>query len=148
MMLADVAAVHAIEVRSYPNPWPARSFEYEVTSSPASRLWVVEESDGTIIAYLATWLIPPELHINNLAVIPGHRRRGLGSALLRFALQFGIASGAGMATLEVRGANDAARSLYRKHGFVETGLRAGFYDSPRDDAIIMSREIGPSGTIE
>ncbi len=145
MTPADVAAVHAIEVRSYPNPWPAKSFEYEVTSSPASRLWVVEEQDGTIVGYIATWLIEPELHINNLTISPECRRRGLGSALLRFALHFGRASGARMATLEVRGTNDAARSLYRKHGFVQAGLRVGFYDSPRDDAIIMSREIGTRG---
>ena len=45
-------------------------------------------------------------------------------------------------TLEVRASNQAAIALYEKHGFHQAGLRKGYYQHPREDAIIMTREFG------
>ena len=42
-------------------------------------------------------------------------------------------------TLEVRKSNEAARGLYRKFGFRETGIRAEYYEDNKEDAIIMWR---------
>ena len=40
-------------------------------------------------------------------------------------------------TLEVRESNSAAKALYRSLGFVQEGIRRGFYEDPREDAVIM-----------
>ena len=41
-------------------------------------------------------------------------------------------------TLEVRVSNTAARSLYAKKGFSDVGIRPGYYEKPREDAVIMT----------
>jgi ribosomal-protein-alanine N-acetyltransferase len=44
-------------------------------------------------------------------------------------------------TLEVRASNVAAIALYEKYGFQQAGLRKGYYQNPREDAIIMTRNF-------
>ena len=36
---------------------------------------------------------------------------------------------------------DAIRALYEKHGYVQAGLRRNYYEHPREDAVIMTREF-------
>jgi GNAT superfamily N-acetyltransferase len=55
--------------------------------------------------------------IQNLGVIPAHRGRGLGAALLLKALEGFRAAGIGHAYLEVTAQNDGAVRLYRRLGF-------------------------------
>lgn len=55
--------------------------------------------------------------IQNLGVVPGARRRGLGEALLLQALRGFQACGLRRAYLEVTAANTMAVRLYRKYGF-------------------------------
>jgi ribosomal protein S18 acetylase RimI-like enzyme len=55
--------------------------------------------------------------IQNLGVLPGHRGRGLGEALLVQALHGFRNAGLGRALLEVTAQNDAAIRLYRRLGF-------------------------------
>ena len=44
-------------------------------------------------------------------------------------------------TLEVRKSNAPAIALYEKYGFQQAGLRPGYYQNPREDAVIMTREF-------
>jgi ribosomal protein S18 acetylase RimI-like enzyme len=55
--------------------------------------------------------------IQNLGVVPGHRGRGLGTALLLQALHGFRRAGLGRAFLEVTAQNDGAIRLYRRLGF-------------------------------
>ncbi|MFR0944555.1 MAG: GNAT family N-acetyltransferase [Clostridia bacterium] len=41
--------------------------------------------------------------------------------------------------LDVRLSNTPARNLYESLGFVQDGLRKGYYDLPKEDALLMSR---------
>jgi ribosomal-protein-alanine N-acetyltransferase len=38
----------------------------------------------------------------------------------------------------VRASNEAARSLYRKYGFQDAGLRKRYYSDNKEDAVIMT----------
>ena len=68
------------------------------------------------------------------------RRHGVGDALLDVFCRFGQAH-LSFLTLEVRASNAPAIALYRKHGFQEAGRRKNYYQQPREDAIIMTREF-------
>jgi ribosomal-protein-alanine N-acetyltransferase len=81
-----------------------------------------------------------ELHINNLAVLPEHRRAGIGTDLLLRVLADGVTLGANRATLEVRRSNEAAQKLYEKFGFTVAGVRRLYYSSPPEDALALWRE--------
>ncbi len=68
-----------------------------------------------------------EAEILTLAVDPGQRRRGVGSALLSAAMAHAANLGAVFMFLEVAVTNDAARALYAAHGFTKAGLRRHYY---------------------
>ena len=40
----------------------------------------------------------------------------------------------------MRADNDVAQSLYRDHGFVEVGLRRGYYQPSGTDAVVMQAD--------
>src|SRR5262249_59037047 len=90
-----------------------------------------QDASGAAVGFCSFWRVLDELHINNLAVLPEHRRVGVASALLAFVLQEGVKMGARRATLEVRRSNEAARRLYERFGFTVAGVRRGYYTKPR-----------------
>jgi len=78
---------------------------------------------------------PDEAEILNLAVDPAWRRRGVASALLTAVTE----QARGDIFLEVAEPNAAAIALYRKHGWVETGFRTGYYDHGTVNAVVMKK---------
>ena len=137
MTVEDVPAAHAIDVSSFTLPWPERSFRFEVTDNPASRCWVAE-LEGRIVGMLVLWLIVDEAHIATLATHPEYRQQGIAKNLLLTALDYAHTEGAQTAFLEVRAGNLAARSMYRRFGFEEVGLRERYYKDNNEDAILMT----------
>jgi ribosomal-protein-alanine N-acetyltransferase len=77
-----------------------------------------------------------EAEILTLAVHPGQRRQGIGSALLDAAKARAAALGAVAVFLEVAVTNDTARSLYAAHGFIEAGLRRRYYWEGTDALVL------------
>ncbi|MBI5840983.1 MAG: ribosomal protein S18-alanine N-acetyltransferase [Chloroflexi bacterium] len=139
MTLDDLSQVVAIDQASFSLPWPERSFRFEITDNPAARCWVAE-LDGRIIGILVLWLIVDEAHIATIATLADFRRQGVARELLVHALKSSIEEGAVSAFLEVRESNSAALTMYRKHGFVETGRRPRYYKDNNEDAILMTLE--------
>jgi ribosomal-protein-alanine N-acetyltransferase len=84
-----------------------------------------------------------EMHILNVAVAPGWRRRGIGRWLLRFAMGKAARAGARRALLEVRAGNAEARALYADMGFARLGIRRDYYREPLEDAVVLAREPLP-----
>ena len=78
----------------------------------------------------------------NLVVRPEVRRRGIARRLVQHALSVGASGGARRGLLEVRASNAAAIALYQDLGFVRRDVRRGYYDHPREDAVIMVLEKG------
>lgn len=137
MVPQDVEQVAAIDQASFSLPWPARSFQHELTENPAARSWVAEV-DGRIAGMIVLWMIVDEVHIATLATQEGLRRQGIAEKLLMHALECAGMEGARRAYLEVRAGNLAAQAMYRKHGFVEDGRRPRYYKDNHEDAILMS----------
>ena len=78
---------------------------------------------------------PDEAEILNIAVHPAFRRRGVASALLTALCE----QAKGTIFLEVAEPNLPAIALYRKHGWEDVGLRAGYYDHGIINAVVMKK---------
>ncbi len=137
---ADLDAVLAIEQASFTNPWTREMYLAELENEGVSYCYLARDASGAVVGFCSFWRVLDELHLNNLAVAPPHRGSGIGTALIRAVLREGARLGARRATLEVRRSNDAAQRLYARLGFVQAGVRRGYYTSPVEDALVLWRE--------
>lgn len=143
MRVDDLPAVLSIETVSFPNPWNRTAFVGEIQNTGVSfPLVVSSEGDRRIIGYAVYWKIADDIQINNIAVHPEFRGRGLGDMLLTHILETVSAQGARLVSLEVRPSNASAIALYRKHGFAAVGKRRGYYSRPPEDADVMMLVLG------
>ncbi len=99
-----------------------------------------------IMGFAGLWIMAGEAHITNIAVREIHRRQGIGELLIIALIDLAIELDAGLVTLEVRFSNTAAQKLYYKYGFVQVGLRRGYYIDDKEDAILMTAEGISSAT--
>jgi len=139
MKAEDVDSILEIERLSFLTPWSRDSFEAELRNGLAK--YVVAEVDGRIAGYGGMWIVLDEGHITNIAVHPDYRGQKLGERITQALLDIAGESKADAVTLEVRTSNEPARNLYRKLGFVESGIRKGYYTDSGEDAIIMWKKI-------
>ncbi|MEJ7695625.1 MAG: ribosomal protein S18-alanine N-acetyltransferase [Candidatus Limnocylindrales bacterium] len=137
MQLADLPAVHEIELASFTSPWPAHAYQSEIETNRMAHYLVARAGD-VLAAYGGMWLMVDEAHITTFAVHPAWRRRHIGERLLLAFLDLAVDRGAHEATLEVRLSNLAARRLYEKYGFRPVGLRPRYYSDDNEDALIMT----------
>ena len=137
---AQIDDVLVIEEAAFTSPWTRAMYLAELENHGVSFCFLARDDDGRAVGFCSVWRVADELHINNLAVLPEVRRRGIGSALLEHVLRHGADSGAQRATLEVRQSNDAARILYERFGFTVAGVRRGYYSKPVEDALVLWRE--------
>lgn len=91
-----------------------------------------------VLALLSATLVLDELHIDNLATDPDWRQQGLAGHLLQHGLNSARERGARTAFLEVRPSNLPALALYLKCGFLIDGRRTSYYQSPPEDALLLS----------
>jgi ribosomal-protein-alanine N-acetyltransferase len=139
----DLPVVVEIEELSFPTPWSLDSFRYELLENPYASLFGARLGGGRIAAFACVWVIDQELKINNIAVHPRWRGRGVGAGLLAFLLDFGAGQGCLEATLEVRPSNGPALHMYSKSGFRVIGRRRGYYSDTHEDALVMACPLAP-----
>ena len=133
-----------IEKLCFSDPWSRRMLSEHLENECAATL-VAQGTDGTVLGYAGLLVVLDEGYITNVAVRPEYRRQGVASELLEVLRRFGEGNHMAFLTLEVRASNTAARALYRKHGYAETGCRKQYYAHPREDAIIMTKEFAKHG---
>lgn len=135
--------VIAIERMSYTNPWKLGAFRHEIHENPFSRprVAVTRGTLPRVAGYCILWVVFEHAQIQNLAVHPHHRRRRLGTLLLRSAVAEARAAGAQTLALEARRSNRTAHRLYRAEGFAVVGERRAYYSRPAEDAIRFERVL-------
>jgi len=129
----DLEQVLQIEHATFPNPW-RRSFFLSDIHRPDG-LCIVAENENRVVGYLVAWG-RVEVHIANIAVAAEWRNQGVGTELMRRALEFAAGQQAESVFLEVRVSNLGAQRFYRRFGFVPTYVRRGYYENG-EDALIM-----------
>ena len=95
-----------------------------------------EQDDANLRAFLVAHHIATEWELENIVVSPHHRRKGLGKNVLNALLTKARDAHGESLFLEVRESNLAARTLYERTGFEQTGRRKAYYANPPEDAIL------------
>ncbi len=142
----DLLEVVEIEETTGLSQWGWDAYRSELTKPEAIMLVARRERPDVqtgrrVVGYIAARVSADELHINNIGVRTESRRRGVGRALLAYALEVGARHGALAAVLEVRAGNVAAQAMYRGLGFETVGERRNYYKEPVENAIIMTRPL-------
>jgi [ribosomal protein S18]-alanine N-acetyltransferase len=137
---SDVAEVLRIEQASYAFPWTSGIFH---DSLRVGYLGSVMEVGYVLAGYGVLSVGAGESHLLNVCVREQFRFRGLGRRMLRHMMQQAIDAGARVMFLETRPSNLAAIRLYQAQGFVQIGMRRGYYQAAdgREDAIVMRRAL-------
>ena len=128
MTAAEMARIHAL---AFPGKgWAEADFAAYGTDPT-----VLITTDGPAFAVLR--VAADEAEILTLATDPAAQGRGHGHRALATGLAAAAAAGARTVHLEVAETNAAARALYARAGFAETGRRPRYYGPT--DALLLSR---------
>ncbi|MBZ2174874.1 ribosomal protein S18-alanine N-acetyltransferase [Schnuerera sp. xch1] len=140
MKESDLDYIMEIEKNAFTPPWSREAFLLELSKNLLAK-YILAEVDGEIAGYGGIWLIIDEGHITNIAVDERYRGIGVGSKILEGLIQLCVDRNVVAMTLEVRRSNEIAKSLYKKYGFKEYGVREKYYHNNNEDAIIMWKNI-------
>lgn len=133
----DLDEVVRIENESFPVPWSREAYRHELKNNFA--VYLVCDFEGEVVGYGGMWIVFEEAHITNIAVDKNFRGRGMGRRLLEELERIAREKNVLRIILEVRPSNEVARRLYQSMGFVETGIRKGYYSDNGEDAIVMTK---------
>lgn len=157
-VLGDVDRLYEIECACFPTPWSRESLvsfisnkehtfcitacngdaPADVPAEAATDAVRTPADAAEIMGYAGVLYVLDEGEISNIAVHPRFTEKGVGFALMRAVQENCRRAGVKTLHLEVRSGNERAIALYRKCGFVRTGLRRGYYGDNGEDALLYS----------
>jgi [ribosomal protein S18]-alanine N-acetyltransferase len=152
---ADIPVMMALEKHSATAAhWSNAQYKEIVSSSggrrdacrtagetPALRVALVVEDDSGVQGFTVAQVLGREWELENIVAADQAQRRGLGTRLLGELANLARGQGAQSIFLEVRESNRAARSLYKKCGFAESGQRKSYYRDPIETAIMYKLDL-------
>ena len=136
----DVEGVYQIEMECFSQPWSKEALAEEAGGRQDAHYLVVRDG-GRVIGYGGFRQVLDEAHITNIAVTESMRGQGVAKAIMIGLEDLCGPLGIMYMTLEVRISNTAALQLYESCGFVSAGIRPGYYEKPREDAVIMWKNL-------
>ena len=102
-----------------------------------TRLTLVADDNGNVIAFLVASTATEEWELENIAVAPRLQRKGVGRALMKALIDHAQGSNASEIRQEIRASNLAAHRLGQSMGFVQEGRRKNYYHDPSEDALLF-----------
>jgi ribosomal protein S18 acetylase RimI-like enzyme len=122
---ADRPRVLEVDAVSFPVFWQLdeSGLEEALTATPRARFRVAADDDGSPYAYVITGRAGRRGYVQRLAVHPGHRRAGVGGALVLDGLRWLRRWRADRALVNTQEENEAAAALYRDLGFKPEPVR-------------------------
>ena len=144
----DIPAITVLDHVAFPeDPWSVDMFWSEL-AEVASRYYLVAEEFGAddthpdrqgprIVGFAGLLIGAGEAEVLTIAVDPAREGHGLGTVLLTELLREAARRECDDVVLEVRADNLRAQELYRRLGFVQIGMRRGYYQPANVDAWVM-----------
>ena len=129
-----------IEQECFSVPW-SREALMEELDNPCAHYVVCNDKEGNVVGYIGSRIVLDEADITNVAVRPQYRRRGIGLKLVTIMLGLMKHMGVASVLLEVRESNLPAQNCYAQAGFTVVGRRKNYYELPKEDALLMGREL-------
>ena len=123
--------------------WSRSGYLTELADTRHRYYVAVEAADGALLGWAGVMVVQDAAEIMTVGVVPAARRGGLARLMLAELLAEAVRRGAREVFLEVRIDNEAARALYGSEGFEQIGVRRGYYDAGRVDAVTMRKELAP-----
>lgn len=142
MKVADLPYVMVIENRSYTAPWQEDLYRQELRNP--SGHYTVAILQGKIVGYAGLRINGDQAHLMTMVVDPDYRGLGVGDAILDYKLNLVKQKRARSIILEVRVSNIGAQKLYKKYGFVQTGVREQYYPDNLESAFMMKLDLTPA----
>jgi [ribosomal protein S18]-alanine N-acetyltransferase len=131
---AYAAVLAALHADAFPHePWSTESFSTLLAQPGVVAL--LDERGGLLVLRL----VLDEAEILTLGVT--RKREGIATALLQAAIDLLRHRDIAILHLEVAAPNEAARALYEKAGFTQSGLRRRYY-ADGSDALMLRKEVG------
>lgn len=131
-----------LEKQCFSEPRSEAQLRAEV-QNPLARFFVAEilQEDGCrqVAGYAGMQNIAGECYVENIAVFPELRGKGIGRKLVCALIAAAKAEQSTLLTLEVRPSNTVALQLYESLGFQCVGERKDFYTHPTENALLLTR---------
>ena len=141
-MTADhLEELEKLERICFSRPWSRKMLAEELENQCAAFLVAEDAVTGKVVGYAGLLVVADEGYITNVAVFPEYRRQGIAAQIIQVFVNFALGNHLAFLTLEVRPSNTAAIALYQSFGFEEVGRRKNYYDLPKEDALILTREF-------
>jgi len=134
----DCGSIMALEKAAHSHPWSEKIMRQTLIKH---RAWGAFDGQK-LVAFALVSQVVDEAELLDCVVSPDVQGRGIGSAFMAWVVdEVGVK--AARFYLEVRQSNQSAIALYDKCGFIEVGVRHGYYPAKkgREDAVLMAMEM-------
>ena len=121
--------------------WTADGYRDELADTRHRHYLAAVDQDGALLGWAGIRIVADTAEVLTVGVIPAARRHGIGARLLALLLDEAHRHDVTEAFLEVRVDNTAAQKLYERSRFVRVGVRRGYYDGGRVDAVVMRKQL-------
>ncbi len=142
---ADLDEVVALEAHVQAFPWTRGNFADALAAGYGA--WALRR-EGKLAGFCVLMFAPDVAHLLVIAVAKPLHRQGLGGLLLDWCEQQARERGMEGVLLEVRPSNESAISFYKRHGYLQIGVRRGYYPAEkggREDALVMQKRFAADG---
>ena len=137
----SVNDIFNISKECFSTPWSIESIKAELTNPLAKYIIALDEETNKVVGFVGAWIIVGEASITNIAVTSSYRNQGVANNLIQSLIKTCLDLNCYLINLEVRSSNIKAQNLYKKNGFLVDGLRKGYYEDNKEDAILMTKNL-------
>lgn len=138
----DLDLLAALHDRCFEEKWDREAYA-RLLAGPGTAGFLAVATDDAPCGFGLVRTIAGEAEVLTLGVLPEHRGRGHGRALVDALTVAAAAAGAAHLFLEVAEDNAAGRALYDRAGFVPIARRRNYYRTSKGkiDALVLRRDL-------
>ena len=113
-------ALLSIDAASFPPPWnlTATSFRHACDATREHRVMIARDIENAPLGFAIVGRVGTHAYLQRLAVLPAHRRSGVGRSLVHLCSEWATTRGASTMLVNTEPTNSGALALYAAIGFV------------------------------